>query len=77
MIKEYTKQMMCNAVAHHMMPSVQPASPLANSPSVIAQHDAIWYGMESLWTDCVSCPSCLFPASCAPPAPLRQGSVRI
>jgi len=54
---------MHNAVAHHPMNGLEPVAEqqslsLANSPSLHAEHDAIWHGI-SLWPVGVSCPGCV------------------
>ena len=66
MIKECTKQVRHNAIAHHPLTDAQPVPeqrslPPANSPSFYTAHDAIWYGI-ALWAVGL----CPLPASCAP-----------
>lgn len=51
MIQEYTKQVMQNTVAHHLLTHAQPVPEQrlptpSNSLSFIIQHDAIWYGIS-------------------------------
>lgn len=48
MINEYRKQVMHNAVTHHPATPQAVVAPPANSPSFIAQHEAMGYG-TSLW----------------------------
>ena len=82
MIREYTKQVMHNAIAHHPLTNAQPvpepqaATPWPTPPSFIVQHDVIWYGI-SLWPVWVSCLCCVPSQLLVPPQPpCWQGSMR-
>jgi len=81
MIKEYTKQVMHNAISHHLQNNAQPVPrqqlpPPANSPSFTVQCDIVWYGipLRPVW---VSCPGCVPSQLLVHPQPTCwQGSMR-
>ena len=82
MMKEYTKQVMHKAIAHHPLTDAQPvpeqwaATPWLTPTSFIVQHDIIWYGI-SLWPVGVSCPGCVpFHLLVHSQPPRWQGSMR-
>ena len=62
MIKEYTKQVMHSAIAHHLptdaqlVPEQRTATPRPTPPGFIVQHDVPWYGIF-VWPVWDSCPS--------------------
>ena len=60
---EYTKQVMHNAIAHHLPTDAQlvpeqRSPPRPAPPSLYTRHDVTWYGIP-LWPVWVSCPGCV------------------
>ena len=80
---EYTKQVMHNAIAHHLLTDAQlvpeqrstPSRP--TPPSLYTGHDVTWYGIPLL-TSLGQLPwLCPLPTSCAPPAFLLAGHEKL
>lgn len=80
MIKEHTKQVMPNAIAHHPLSDAQPVleqqAPQPTPPSFTVQRNILWYGISPESAG-ISCPGCIPSQLLVRPQPTHwQGSMR-